>query len=407
MGDSERLEIKAATSPALLARGCVNIIGLDRFKENAGPRWEKLRETIYARTEAVLSHKLGASDFFVRLHETAYLVTTPASAADDARISCLRVAFELHSSLLGSCTVQDIQIFSTADDGAGGFNIAAVVEPELGMLANRANLKELMPPQAAGETATGSIDAAPAREATAFTHSFLPIWDARKEAISAHRILTRQDRSGATAPARRGAPKEELARLRASITTATRTLAQHLEMGERFLMIVPASYEVLASPVGRMEVAGLCRSLPSEFRQFLIFEIYDVPAGVPQSRLNEIVTIVKPFCKAVMAETPLRGRNYAAYQGIGLSCFGLILPRSDMTVTEIQNEITKLVEAGRRINLMTFVGNVSNPDLLQFARQSGVNLIAGAAVELPSKSPSPMRRLLAADLLRRDSYTAI
>src|SRR5579884_1598091 len=105
-----RPEIRTAAAPVFLQRGCVNVIGLDAIRKEAGLRWERMRETIYARAEAILRQTLGPADFFLRLNDTAYIVTMPASEADDARLCCLRVAHELHTSLLGPCELGQLHL---------------------------------------------------------------------------------------------------------------------------------------------------------------------------------------------------------------------------------------------------------------------------------------------------------
>ena len=103
-------DLRAAAPEALIRRGCVTVIELDAIKASAGARWEKMRETIYARLEAILRQKLGATDFFAQMTEASYLVTMPSCEPEDAHICCLRIAYELHSSLLGECRLSDLRI---------------------------------------------------------------------------------------------------------------------------------------------------------------------------------------------------------------------------------------------------------------------------------------------------------
>lgn len=401
MTDNMRPEIKAATSRAMLDRGCVNVIGLEAFKANAGAHWDRLREPIYTRTEALLAQKLGPADFYVRLNDTAYLVTMPSSDREDAKICCLRVIHDLHASLLGHCSIEDIALFHAAHSSDDSFELQQIARPEIQKIARHAGLNDLATSEASPGNAMRANQNKPARKPEAeaiFCHSFLPIWDARREAITAYRILTKRQ-SGDAAGGYSHGLKDELALTLASIYHAVETLARHLEAGEKFLMIIPVSYEVLSSPVGRMEIGGACRDLSSDFRPFLVFEISDLPTGVPQSRLNDLATIVKPFCKGIMVQIPMGTRNFAPYQGLGLHSIGIIFPRQHMPMTQIQDEIARLVEGAKRIGLMSFLGNVTTVDTIFHARNAGVNLMGGSAVEPPTKSPKPMRRLAAAQII--------
>ncbi|MGH9551698.1 MAG: hypothetical protein ACRD3W_20095, partial [Terriglobales bacterium] len=104
------LELRSAATPQLLERGCVNVIGFDTVKEHAGARWAKLRESVVSRLEGMLRHSLGPTDFFAPLTDSSYLITMPSAEAQDVSVVCLRVAYELHRSLLGHCDLGQIQV---------------------------------------------------------------------------------------------------------------------------------------------------------------------------------------------------------------------------------------------------------------------------------------------------------
>jgi hypothetical protein len=94
------------TSSAMLARGGSScFIGLGAIKRVAAARWEKVRPSIHQRLETILRQKLGPSDFFIQIDEVSYLVTIPGIEPEEAQVCCLRVAYELHTDLLGPCTI--------------------------------------------------------------------------------------------------------------------------------------------------------------------------------------------------------------------------------------------------------------------------------------------------------------
>jgi len=198
---------------------------------------------------------------------------------------------------------------------------------------------------------------------------------------------------------RGGRVRMELRLTLSRIRHATCVLSERLGSGERFLMWIPISYDVLSSPIGRMEIASVCRNLSSELRPYLIFEISELPYGVPQSRLSELVGSLRPFCRCVMAQLTARVANYGAYLGAGLHAIGLSLPAPGVSEIEIDSEISKLSVAAKKQQIMSFVLDVPNAALLLSARECGINLLSSPFIGEARNAPTPIKRLPAQDIV--------
>lgn len=395
-----RPEIRTATAPAFLKRGCVNVIGLDEIRREAGPRWERMRETIYARIEAILRQTLGPADFFIRLNDTAYIVTMPASEAEESQLCCLRVAHELHASLLGSCAIKQLHLSRVTIVG-DDLVLDQIVMPQLAQLAQRAGLKDLLSSDAlSAMRSVPTSGAQTKRKQPVYAHSFFPIWDGRNEVVTTYRLISKQTHPvmELEGPARF---KDELALTIASLYFGAGVLARHIEINERFILQVPILHEVLSSPIGRMEIASTCRSLSGEFRPFLVFELTAIPNGVPQSRMAELVGALRPFCRGVAAQIPLRDHAIAAYQGGGLQSIGIALPRIGMNGAEMRLEIARLAGTAKRLGLTSFVFDIPSLDLFSLARTEAITFLSGEVIGVPQSTPNAMHRLPAAHILRR------
>jgi hypothetical protein len=389
MLSNSRPILQIAASPALIERGCVQVIGLEEIRAEIGERWEKRKETVWAHLESLLGQKLGPTDFYVQLDDTSFLVSMPTAQEDEAQTFCLRVAHDLHDSLLGRCDTGKLRIARVSSVQDGDVQTTAVTGQALHILAGRAGLK--LPQSGASMPQPAKIGPKPTR-LDKFQHSFLPVWDAQKEAITTYRAI-----SGCDQPAieglNRGA-KFELALTLSRINDAGRRLAAHLAAGERFMMWLPLSYDVLSSPVGRMEVAGACRTLSSDLRPYFIFEICDLPQGVPQSRLSELVGSLRPFCRIVAAQLPIRTANDSAYLGAGLQAIGVSV--AGCAAAEMGKEIMRLSQAAKKKQqLMTFVLDVPSGEVLQAARALGIHLLSSPLIGGLVSDPAPIRRLSA------------
>ena len=383
--------LQIAASPALIERGCVQVIGLEEIRDEIGERWEKRKETVWAHLEGLLSQKLGPTDFYVQIDDTSFLVSMPTAQEQEAQIFCLRVAHDLHGSLLGHCDTEKLRIARVVSVQDGEVQTALVTGEVLNILAKRAGL--VGPAPEAGLPQPDKIEN-PSTPPAKFQHGYLPMWDAQKEAVTTYLCVSKLEQPAAEAPGSRA--KLELALAISRICEATRRLTAHLAAGERFMIWIPLSYDVLSSAAGRMEIAGICRGLSSELRPYLIFMISDLPQGVPQSRLSELVSSLRPFCRGVAAQVPPRTANYSAYLGTGLLAIGLSVVGS--VPAEMGNEIIRLSHAVKKQQILTFVLDVPRGELLQAARTLGIHLLSSPLISPCIQDPAPVRRLSACSL---------
>jgi hypothetical protein len=396
-------ELRVAASAALMQRGCVNVIKFDAIKAEAGRRWEKIGGAVAAQLESLLRQKLGPSDFFVGLNDAAVLVSMPASDPESCQVLCLRVAHELHTSFLGTCKIGQLQIACAVGWNDDQIVVADIQGENLIRLALRAGL------DCGGEASPQpprSVATAPRAAGAPSLHQekFLPLWDAQKEAITAHRCVT-MSALGAGKGSASTTFRAELGATLSRIQHASLSLTQHLEAGDRFLMFVAVSYDIMASPIGRMEIASACRGLSSSLRPYLVFEISDLPYGVPQSRLLELVGALRPFCRAVAGQLPARVVSYGDYHCAGLAAIGLSLIPSGVGSAGMEDDVFKLCAAAKRFHVMSFVWNAVTAEMACWAREQGVNFISGPVIGPPVAEPSAVRRLTAADIwARRPEY---
>ncbi|HEY4941696.1 MAG TPA: hypothetical protein VII56_09710 [Rhizomicrobium sp.] len=388
-------ELKVIVSPALLERGCVSIIRLDEIKSEAGARWEKLRGSVSAHLESLLRQKLSSSDFFVQLDDTSFLVSMPEAVAEASQIFCLRIAHELHTSMLGHCQLGQLRIAKAVRLQGDEVETVDVGGPQLIQLAIAAGLDGISESERLAARRTAPRPAAPS--APEYSHRYVPLWDAQREAITTWRCAT-DPLAGVSATATPDV-KVELGATLSRIAHAARSLTEHMKVGERFLVSIPLTYDVLTAPAGRMEIVSACRDLSSALRPYLIFEIGDLPYGVPQSRLSELVCVVKPFCRAVAALLPARTSNHGDYQSAGLHAIGVSLAAGGASLTAMDYEVAKVCAAAKRLHILSFVLDAPTPDAIRAARDHGANLISSPIVGGAVASPRSVQRLLARDFL--------
>lgn len=399
-------DLMAAASPALLARGVVNVVGLDGLKDQAGQRWTRIREGVYARIESLLRQRLGPTDFFVRIDETAYLITMPASEPEDVNVVCLRVAYDLYREFLGQCDLGRIQVSSASNGADNTLILKQLAFEQVIALADKAGIQDFNMAPSVGVplarnqsdrqiTGPGVLISQPGmRAALRVEHQFEPVWAVSSQAITTYICQLK----AITAPERQLSlselsPRErvvaELSCLNAGIAQLSRSIMQ----GSRFLLGVEVSFDVLGSPQGRMEFLAACHGLSHSYRQYILFIITEVPPGVAQTRLSNLVNTVKPFARGVWATVAPHPRVLGAYQGIGLRGLGFDMREFSLYDPLRLDEVEQLVFFARKNSLSTFLGAVQNTNVLKFAQDTNIQHLSGPVIAVAEDEPPGMRRL--------------
>ncbi len=377
-------DLRAALSPAVLISGSVHVIDLMAIREGAGTMWDKIKDGLHARLECILGQRLSTSDFFAAIGETRYIVVTPRASAEESAIICLRVLHELATNLFGKCMPDQICIERAFETDAGTLRSERFSRAAISHLAGKADLGDLVEDAPAAEQAAPPPPAEPQREIAC---RFEPVWDARHEAITTY--ICEPDMAAGDDDA----PLSAKARMRmelAALATGADFLNRHLDNGERFLLGVKISFETLSSPHGRMEIAGLCRNLPAQCRQYLMFLITDIPLGVAHSRMSDFVMTLSHFGR-IVASIASGTRNLSAYQGLGL--FGVACDLAACDSECLAADIAQLAAAGRNMRAVTLAYGVQSRTTLTLAHGAGIQVIHGSCIGEARSAPRPMTRL--------------
>jgi len=236
-----------------------------------------------------------------------------------------------------------------------------------------------------------AIENASASAKRAVQYRFTPVWDAKREVVTMYRLALRQQPDDAVEPGKVPSVRDAIDTFLRVLRQAAATLKESLEAEERFLLVLPMKFEVLGSATGRTEAATALRNMAEEIRPYLVVHVVDVPPGVPQSRMSDVLSGIKPFCKAVLADAPLGMQSFAHYQNAGLNALGLVVS-AQIPVGAMQDEILKLCVAAKRLGVLTFLTELGSRELAAFARESGISLLSGPLFGEREK-PQAMSRL--------------
>ena len=95
--------------------------------------------------------------------------------------------------------------------------------------------------------------------------------------------------------------------------------ADLIKSGVQVALHAPLPWNAMTYSTTRYRLLHALRDSPPQVRRFLILEITDLSAGLPQSRLTEVVSMLAPYCRAVLARAPSDSHDVRAWRGCGLS----------------------------------------------------------------------------------------
>jgi len=389
-------ELHVAAAPELVLKGCVYVIGLERIRAETEPRWDKVRDSVWNHLENLLRQRLAPTDFYAALDEQSVLVSLPSHTPSEAYICCLRIAHDLHSVMLGPCAPEELSVWRARyrPDGALTRDTAEILAtPEIHAAIARAPDSDLH-----HMARMGGFGAHQPK--IAFHHQFEPVWNARSETVMTWRCISVTEPRLDDSLARAARARLELSVTLSRIRHVARLLAENFVAGHRFLLWLPLPLELISAPLSRTEITAALREIDERLHHFLLLEIEDLPRGMPQSRLSDLVSLLRPFCRGVMAQLPARTANYRAYQGTGLSGIGLSLSSKTVRGAEMLSEIFKLGVAAKNQDIHGYVLDVPDQETLMAARDHGVTLMTSPLVGTIAQAPRPAQRLSAGELIQ-------
>ena len=94
----------------LIARGGVNIIGLDTVRDRLAERWPRKRPVVWEHLEALADRQLGPGDLCLRLNDTDFAIAISGEEPIPAQARCLRILRAVLEHFLGACRTDELVI---------------------------------------------------------------------------------------------------------------------------------------------------------------------------------------------------------------------------------------------------------------------------------------------------------
>ena len=385
--------------------GNINLVGLQDIRAQLGDDWPRHADLAQEVAQSCIRRALAPDDIFLRYDELRFLIVFGRLTREQAQLKCLEIAAEIGKRLLGEAFSEAAAKVETAvfeNDGTVLFstlNRKTLLDRLTGALpAKAAPAPEEPPPDTEMPVADFSfaqIDKAKALASIRILYRAM--WDHRRRAITTYfaaptaanvfgRIVQDADLRREFA--------EVLPPLEFDVFVSRcvlRDMAEFIAGGRRVLLCWPLDYESIAPRQSRMMFAELCRDIPAPVRQLMLFELNDLPEGAPQSRILDVISALKPYCRAVYLRVTPSFRNFAGAAAAGVAGIGFALgpPGYNEAAMRAMHDFARDCS---RHNLRSYVRGLTLREHVQAAINAGIDYIDGPAVDRPMDLPGPMRR---------------
>jgi hypothetical protein len=320
---SARETLDRIRASGVLTTGAVNLIGLDAIRRQLGDRWAAKKGRVWEHVEQEFQRKLGPADLAVRIDDINYLVAVPSTPGFAAQALCLTILQDVLKYFLGEIKTGDIAVRVVTDlvDGAivsAPADLGRLARARTAMKAASAGGAEDLSeqqsppwrPPLAGRTSVVEL-ALPKQEPFDIRLTVEPVWNLRRGLIMSFLI----GRSGVPL----GANAAELEAIDvATFAYAATLLEESADYGGPLTLHVPVSFSSLAVQHTRLRLLSLTQSVREAMRACMLIEICGLDAGVPPSRLVEVVGLLRSLCTGVVGRVRPSRPALAAVKACGL-----------------------------------------------------------------------------------------
>jgi hypothetical protein len=401
-----------------IASGLVNIISVDAIRERSGDRWPKKREQVEAFVERTFARLSQPGDMLVALNEAEFVTVQPNASATTALSISANILKESLAFFLGKAAREDLRLFQVATfvDGALG------LRPVLGAALDKA--LEAEPPAPAARQAQGSGSQFPAVPPCDDLHwetvrrvrlisppdveldlaiTPEPTWNVGAKVVASFLLRPVTSLASVGRPARVVSASDLSPNMAGEAAIATIAYAAEMiaQRGVRVALHAPVGLNATSYSASRFRLLNALRELPEQVRRFLILEIVEISEGLPQSRLTEVVGMLGPYCRAVLARAPSEAVDVRAWRGFGLSGVTIDCQHLDPADREVQARLGVFARRAAEATLSCVGYSLPSSSLMLAAWASGFTHVGGPLLSAGVRSPDVILRLRPADLFSK------
>lgn len=363
--------------------GSIHLLGLESLRDKLGSRWQIVSDRVHQLTEKLLKQHLMAADVWFRYGGESYVVVFATLGPQQAQLICAKIVEELQTMLLGAADLESITV-RTATYQLGSDVVFAPTR-----------LKDMLEGAALGLVPAAGAGAVPGLAKSGggampepmlpLEVKFRPVWDSGPQVLSIYIARSYRPRPGRQPlwgyeALREPADPQQILEMDLFILNhAVDTALELYDNRFRFFLSVPINFESLAILTRRQQMVAALQKIPTHMRAFMTYHLVGVPAGVPVSRLGEMVSTLRPYGRTIMVVVELGSGDLPTIAASGAKVAAVALPPGTQA-DKIRAEMLRFAATAARHQLYTSVEGVNDPALEQLCEEAKISFLSGDLV---------------------------
>ena len=354
--------------------GKIKLIGLDEVKTVLGPRWEALASRVMASAEHVIRSRCGPQDTWSRTPDGGFLICFGDATEDEAAFRGATIAREVRTRLIGegvSASIAQVSAVTAAVEvpdqpGRSSDGLALAIGERLNARLAEIETRARQTLRQALQGVTCELAAVRSRHQRGVVCHF----------GSLPRVLERGIQCALTALPVRESQAFDFDRL--VLGAAAEQIVGQLAAGTTLPIMAIVDFEVFLDRSATERYVAACQQLDQRLRPWLILVLAHLPLGVPQSRVQECVTRLRPFCSSVAFQAEALELPAIEFSSLGASV--VVVQEGDLNGWAAGDvaKLGKLVGVVRANRARVLVRQVSSWVNAKRLLKLGVDLVAMA-----------------------------
>jgi EAL domain-containing protein (putative c-di-GMP-specific phosphodiesterase class I) len=370
----------------------VYVIDFEILKQRLGDKWARLADKVQSIARQSIDRHLSPVDMAALYGECAFLVVFSRLGQREAELKCLLIASEVGRRLVGNDEAGALVKVRGATVSADGD--VTFVDADLDASA-RALRHEV------GAAAIHSLRALPRLMTVGLPHweqiqfIYRPLLSLRGMVVSTFicvPIRPLENHGFASGYRVLADPNDEYQIADLDTVVLAKVIGDLVDSAKndvRALLCLPVHFQTLAAPRFREVYVELCRRYLTTLGQRVIFELVEMPEGIVQSRLHDLVTTLRPYSRAVIARLPLGQKSFGSFHLAGLHAVGADIYYSHDDETSVMHQMDQFVDKANKEGLKTYIHGLRSVSLTTAAISGGFDYIDGyslsSIVDIPKR----------------------
>lgn len=369
----------------------VYLFDLESLRQQFGKKWDLMLNKIHEIVHESIEHHLSNADTCNQYGEASYVVVFTQLDEREARLKCSLITKELAHRLVGSESASNeicLKMAMIADGDQLTFNEISDIDFEV--KKTKSQTQTLGNRQLIVEPKLRTRDSVNWGEVQ---FVYRPLLTLRGMIVSTYICLAvKQGDDGVYSSGYDvlldssdffQVKDLDLLSL-ANVATETVGMAA---TGAKALLSLPVHFETMADPHSRSIYLDYCHRFLKPHAERLVFELVELPEGVPQFRLIELVGMLRPSARAVIARFPITRKNFGTCRSAGLHAVGTDLYYSHERELVTMKQMNQFVASANKEFLKTYIHGIHTVSLNTAAITAGFDYVDGYALTSVANAP--------------------